>query len=460
MSGSSPKSISISGVETDITIGKELAAVAQKSKALASRDCFEQLEMYLHGRSHDRVCLLFGLLQTGKNTMLRQAIGRMTKEDLSRIAYIKARRTDNMAMMNRDLKKLFNAGFRYVFIDEVTLMEDFIDSAALFSDVFATMGMKIVLSGTDSLGFWLAMDEELYDRAKSIHTTFIPYREYSRLLGIDSIDEYIRYGGTLRAGELAFDDEDVNAQDASFRDDESTRRYIDTAICKNIQHSLACYESGGHFRHLYSLYEAGELTSAINRIIEDMNHRFLISVLTDDLLSHDLRLTAANLRKERDPEKRTEALDAIDTEAVTQRLMELLDIRNKEEQSIGITTAHIIEIKQYLTALELIVDCPIESADPGIEPVEHILFTQPGMRYCQAQALIHSLLKDEQFSALSEYDKTQITGRILEEVRGRMMEDIVLLETMKAADKDHRVFKLQFEACEFDIVIYDQKENS
>ena len=36
--------------------------------------------------------------------------------------------------------------------------------------------MKIVLSGTDSLGFWLAMDEELYDRAKSIHTTFIPYR--------------------------------------------------------------------------------------------------------------------------------------------------------------------------------------------------------------------------------------------------------------------------------------------
>ena len=97
---------------------------------------------------------------------------------------------------------------------------------------------------------------------------------------------------------------------------------------------------------------------------------------------------------------------------------------------------------------------------PGIEPVEHILFTQPGMRYCQAQALIHSLLKDEQFSALSEYDKTQITGRILEEVRGRMMEDIVLLETMKAADKDHRVFKLQFEAGEFDMVIYDQKENS
>ena len=418
-----------------------------------------QLEDYLYSGESDRVCLVFGLRRTGKTTMLRQAIARMNKEDLSRTTYIKARRSDTMAMMNRDLKKLFDAGFRYVFIDEVTLMRDFIDSAALFSDVFAAMGMKIVLSGTDSLGFWLAMDQELYDRAKPIHITFIPYREYSRLLGIDSIDEYIRYGGTLRAGELAFDDEDVNAQDASFRDDESTRRYIDTAICKNIQHSLACYEAGGHFRHLYALYEAGELTSAINRIIEDMNHRFLLSVLTDDFQSHDLRLTASNLRKERDPEKRTEILDHIDTESVTQRLMELLDIRNKEEQSLGITDTHIQEIKEYLSALELIVNCPIETADPGARSVEHILFTQPGMRYCQAQALVHSLMKDETFSVSSEFEKTQTAGRILEEVRGRMLEDIVLLETMKAADRGHRVFKLQFAAGEFDMVIYHEKEN-
>ena len=58
----------------------------------------------------------------------------------------------------------------------------------------------------------------------------------------------------------------------------------------------------------------------------------------------------------------------------TQRLMELLDIRNKEEQSIGITDTHIREIKEYLSALELIVNCPIETADPrsktcGTHPV-------------------------------------------------------------------------------------------
>lgn len=445
--------------ESNVTIGNALFAMSQGVDKWEKRDCFSKLENYLYSNERDRVCVVYGLRRTGKTTMLRQAIADMTPEQLSKAAYIKVRRVDTMAMMNSDLKKLFEAGYKYIFIDEVTLMRDFIDSAALFSDVFAAMGMKIVLSGTDSLGFWLAKDEELYDRAKLIHTTFIPYREYSRLLGIDSIDEYIRYGGTLRAGEINFDDEDVNAEDASFRDDESTRRYIDTAICKNIQHSLACYEDGSHFRHLYTLYEAGELTGAINRIIEDINHRFVLSVLTRDFVSHDLGLTASNLRKEREENKRTDVLDIIDTETVTKRLMEILDIRNREEQSIGINEAHIAEIKEYLEALDLIVDCPIEAVLPDVHPIEHILFTQPGMRYCQAQALVHSLLKDNTFTALSEYEKKLVTDRILEEVRGRMMEDIVLLESMKAADRDKRIFKLQFMVGEFDMVVYDERED-
>ena len=69
-----------------------------------------------------------------------------------------------------------------------------------------------------------------------IHTTWISYGEHARLLGIDDIDEYIRYGGTLRVGETDFENEELKSEEVSFRDDESTRRYIDTAICGNIQH--------------------------------------------------------------------------------------------------------------------------------------------------------------------------------------------------------------------------------
>ena len=250
--------------ETSVIIGERLLALTKGVKNWGKRDCFRQLQAYLNSEETDRVCLVFGLRRTGKTTMLRQAVLGMTPSQSAKSAYIKAKGSDTMAAMNRDLGKLLDLGYEYVFIDEVTLMPDFIDSAALFSDIYAAQGMKIVLSGTDSLGFWFALHQELYDRAVTIHTTFIPFREHSRLLGIDSIDEYIRYGGTLRAGELDFDDKDVISEDASFRDDESTRRYIDTAICKNIQHSLSCCQDGGYFRHLQSLYEAGELTGAIN----------------------------------------------------------------------------------------------------------------------------------------------------------------------------------------------------
>lgn len=445
--------------ETSVITGNRLLAMTKGVQNWKERDCFEQLQRYLSSGASDRVCLIFGLRRTGKTTMLRQAVLKMTSEQVSKTAYIKARGTDTMAAMNRDLEKLSELGYENVFIDEVTLMEDFIDSAALFSDVYAAQGMKIVLSGTDSLCFWFALHQELYDRAVTIHTTYIPFREHSRLLGIDSIDEYIRYGGTLRAGELNFDDEDVNAADASFRDDESTRRYIDTAICKNIQHSLSCCRDGEYFRHLQSLYEAGELTGAINRIIEDMNHRFLIRVLTNKFKSHDLGSAADVLRRERDPGRRSSVLDQIDKEAVTKRLMDLLEIRNQKDRLVGITNAHVEEIKEYLKALDLIMDVPGETIIPSAEPLENIIFTQPGMRYCQAQALVHALTKDELFVSLSEQEKTFVSERILEEVRGRMMEEIVLLETFKSAKKHQRVFKLTFAGGEFDMAIYDSENN-
>ena len=92
--------------------------------------------------------------------------------------------------------------------------------------------------------------------------------------------------------------------------------------------------------------------------------------------------------------------------------------------------------------------------------MEGVLFTQPGMRYCQAQALVYSLTKDPVFFELSESEKNMVSERILEEVRGRMMEEIVLLEATKAAGKKKRIFKLRHAGAEFDMVIFDAKTNS
>jgi len=444
--------------KTVIVFGDNLASTVESVKKWRKRACYNSLIKYLDAPVADRVCLVYGLRRTGKTTMLRQAIADMSKEKFSKCAYIKARTTDTMADINYDLKALSALGYKYIFIDEVTLMQDFVDSAALFSDVFAAQGMKIVLSGTDSLGFWFAANEELYDRATMIHTTWISFKEHSYLLGINDIDEYIRYGGTLRVGETNFGD--MIDDDASFRDDESSRRYIDTAIARNIQHSLSCYKDGGHFKGLYELYGKGELTGAINRIIEDMNHDFLVSVLDRDFTSHDYGEAASNLRRAREVDERTDILDRINRNDITTHLMQILEIRNKNAFNTIVTEAHVSEIKAYLKVLDLIEASQVLSIFGGA-PTEYTIFTQPGMRFCQAQALVYSLMQNSEFlSTASEYEKTLVTNKILDSVRGRMMEDIILLETAKSLGKRYRVFKLTFLVGEFDMVIYDTENNS
>lgn len=108
---------------------------------------------------------------------------------------------------------------------------------------------------------------------------------------------------------------------------ESTDQYVDTAIARNIQHSLRCYQYENHFQHLRDLYDKNELTSAINRVVEDINHRFTLEVLTQDFKSHDLGTSASNLRRDR--KNPTDILDRVDVAEVTDNLRKLLEIRNK-----------------------------------------------------------------------------------------------------------------------------------
>lgn len=158
---------------TNVVVAEGLQKLASMVCGYDKRDCYAELQSFLRQKADGRVCLLYGLRRTGKTTMLFQALADMNPEELRRTAYIKVLGSDTLAILNQDMKKLNALGYKYVFIDEATLMQDFIDSAALFSDVYAMQGMKIVLSGTDSLGFWIANYNDLYDRARMIHTTFI-----------------------------------------------------------------------------------------------------------------------------------------------------------------------------------------------------------------------------------------------------------------------------------------------
>lgn len=83
------------------------------------------------------------------------------------------------------------------------------------------------------------------------------------------------------------------------------------------------------------------------------------------------------------------------------------------------------------------------------------------MRYAIAKALVFSLMQDEYFSTRPESEKRHIAEKILEDVKGRMMEDIVLLETAGASARNSDVFKFKFdEGGEYDMVIYDPQTDT
>lgn len=432
--------------------GQELAEFAAPTVLWKKRECYRKLHDYVYGNSTDRVFILYGLRRTGKTTLIRQLIAEMSAEVLEKTAFLQINASINLARINSDLKQLAQLGCRYLFIDEVTLMDDFVEGAALFSDVYATRGIKIVLSGTDSLGFLFSEDRELYDRCFMLHTTFVPYREFEGILGLKGIDEYIRYGGTMSFGGVNY-----NHSGMTFATKESTDEYVDSAIAHNIQHSLKNYQYGNHFRHLSELYEAQELTSAINRIVEDMNHRFTLEVLTQDFRSSDLALSAKNLLRDR--KEPSDILYQVDQNAVTEQLRAMLEIRNRPEMRVALTDAHRREIKEYLDLLDLTVDLDVVSMADLSKVEKHTAISQPGLRYSQAEALVKTLLKDPVFCNLSLIERNAVTKRILSDVQGRMMEDIVLLET-KIARPDCEVFKLLFDVGEFDMVVFDPEAAS
>ena len=436
---------------TNVVTGTGLRALANSVAKYGKRDCFSILQKFVTGSYDGKICILYGLRRTGKTTLLFQMLSELPIE---KTAYIKVQTIDDMSRLTKDLKALFELGYRYVFIDEITLLSDFIDTAAVLSDVFSMMGMKIVVSGTDSLGFAMANRDELYDRSVTIHTSFIPFREYARLLNIRSVDSYIEYGGTLKMENMSFDDPDAAFDEVAFRDDESTRKYIDTAISRNIQHTLKNDHYGEYFNQLRELYEKGELTNVINRIVQHMNHRFVLRVVEDEFKSHDFG-SAKELLLHDLPAERATVLYDVNEKQILERLKAIIEVKEKSETTVSITQEHIDKVKKYLLMLDLIVNCP-ERYESG-KQAEHIVFSQSGMRYAIAKALVYSLMQDAYFASIPEADKAYITGKILDDVKGRMLEDIVLLEVCKAAPSTMEAFKFKFDAGgEFDMVIYDK----
>lgn len=425
-----------------VIVGKRLFESIISTRKYNKRYIFENLKDYLDNDYSGKVFILYGLRRTGKTTLIFQSILGLPMDELHKVAYLKAQEGESFYDLQKDLDYLYKHGIRYFYIDEVTLLEQFIDMASDLSDFYA-LNSKVILSGTDSLSFLFAESDELYDRTIMVHSTYISYKEFFEVLGIDSIDQYIEYGGTMVK-------EGINYNQINPR---GNNEYVDTAIAHNVVHSLKLYKDGDHFSHLFPLYEKGELVNVINRIIEDRNHRFALDTINRTFKSHDYGSLKNLVNKSISPLKGT--LDNVNEDELLNDLMAALTIINIEDRKVPVDENVIKEVEAYLDLLDLCKEVD-EVNGATFEIYKRKVFIQPGLRYAQAKTFVDILFKQPSIYKHPKYIKDALKEKILSDVKGRMLEEIALYQTSLKKES----FKFLFAVGEYDMVTIDEEDKT
>ncbi|MDO4650783.1 MAG: AAA family ATPase, partial [Eubacteriales bacterium] len=135
----------VNTVTSSIT-GYRLLRFVEDIHTTDNRTCFQEIKEFLSREDESRICILYGLHRTGKTTLLKQGMASLAPDQLRNTAYLSLHRGDQMSVLEQDLRNLQDAGFQFVFIDNITLLKDFIASASILADIFASMNMRLIIS--------------------------------------------------------------------------------------------------------------------------------------------------------------------------------------------------------------------------------------------------------------------------------------------------------------------------
>lgn len=319
----------------------------------------------------------------------------------------------------------------------VTKLADFIECASVLADKYSELyEKKIIMAGTDSLGLYLAKRDELYDRTYMVHTTYIPFKEYNYLLG-KGLEDYIMYGGTLTDGQ-------------EFYNKDSCEEYTNTAIARNIQHSLDNLGRDGEYGALYAFRQKNELTTFINKIVELYTRKFTMDIVNKKFKTHDF-LSLKRYAIKRDIVDDTNPLDTKRNEALRQAIMQALEIQ--EPLINQATDKAMYEARKYLQMLDVILQVP---------DGDEVIFTQPGLKYCQAAAQVE-ILQNTPLLPYTMAEREVLADVLMNDIQERILKDIIFYQLSKDEEFHKRYtvgkFKTAASDGEFDIVCIDKETN-
>lgn len=103
-----------------IYTGEQLRQYVSKVAGFKKRDCYAELQKFLQHTKSKMIFSFCGLRRTGKSTMLAQAICDMDSEHFEKACFIAAEQYKDMDELYHDIDQLYQQGYEYFFIDEIT----------------------------------------------------------------------------------------------------------------------------------------------------------------------------------------------------------------------------------------------------------------------------------------------------------------------------------------------------
>lgn len=365
-----------------------------------SRFCKKELDQYLQN-TKSKVCGIYGLRRTGKTTLMYQTIQGMDYED---VVLLRCKNNDNYTSIENYLDNLTQ---KYIFIDEITKADGFIQLASSLYDNYPDK--KIVIAGTDSASILFVKEEELYDRIELIHTTYISYAEFNYLLG-KSLDEYIKYGGTLTDGTKIYNNED-NLED-----------YTNTAIVSNICRSVEIGKEDIQYKRLYSLLLSGELEAAINKTIEKNAKEFSLNIVRSSFSKSNNFGSAKNLMLQSD-------IKSEDKMFIAER-KDHRDICSFIEDKLKMQSSPNIDPKDFELITNFLIKLDVLSKKNNGE----IYFTQSGMQYCFAEIIMDNIVNTAQFQQLFKESQDKFIEKLHQDAMGHILENIIQADVQKCPE--------------------------
>ena len=424
----------------------------------AKRDAFREITDFIEGGEclFGKVLVLSGLRRTGKTTLIEQYVAESPYRD--KCAFYTVENGDTIKDIKAAIRKDSEEDDVTVFFfDEITKAKDFVTNSAALADIYAKEGLRIVLSGTDTLGFYFAELGELAFRVEKVHTTHIPFAEHCRIFGERDIDDYIRFGGLMKEG----------ANKSYVKNYEEALRYLDESVADNIANSL---DKAPNESNLDKLTK-NEMRSVVEKLVELYNGQFDKKVVREELTKASVTYPISKLDGLVD-KALIRRMDSQRDELVREFLSE---IHADETVKTEVSEAMVIWLGQYLREIGVLSTIEKrryvknEDSSWASMPKEHEYYiAQPAIRYYHIKEAQKMIETSDFYSMLPNDAKEFVAATLEEQILGLMTEQIVLFDTKKYLPHvNYEVCKPSFEinrhgqakpkTYEYDMLVYNRQ---